>query len=66
MSVQHAPVPRERLLYRLRWRLRYALLQVYGPAQLGSGDDPREQMLRDREDHRRSLLGRGRSKLTSG
>ena len=35
--------------YRIRWRLRYAALSVFGPAQLGT-DDPQEQLRRERRD----------------
>lgn len=43
---------RESLRYRLRWNVAYALLQVYGPAQLGGDADPRTQMLVQRAAHR--------------
>ena len=35
--------------YRIRWRLRYAALSVFGPAQLGT-DDPQEQLRQERRD----------------
>ena len=45
----------ESLLYRLRWRMSYALLQTYGPAELSRNDDPRQQMLTDRANHMKSV-----------
>ena len=35
--------------YRLGWRLRYALVSVFGPAQLGTADDPQQKLRRERE-----------------
>ncbi len=34
--------------YRALWRIRYAGLHVFGPAQLGEADDPHERMKRER------------------
>jgi len=65
MSGHPSPDQRESLRYRISWRLSFALLQIYGPAQLGSGNDPREQMLRDREDHRRGLQRRAQIKQSA-
>lgn len=36
--------------YRVRWRLRYLALSVFGPAQLGT-DDPQERLRQERRDH---------------
>ncbi len=47
---------RESAWYRLRWRMSYALLQAYGPAQLSGGNDPRQQMLTERTDHRKGVV----------
>lgn len=35
--------------YRIRWRLRYAALSVFGPAQLGT-DDPQERLRQERRE----------------
>lgn len=35
--------------YRFRWRLRYILLSVFGPAQLGTQEDPQSRLRRERE-----------------
>lgn len=35
--------------YRFGWRLRYALTSVFGPAQLGTMDDPQARLRRERE-----------------
>lgn len=37
------------LWYRLCWRVSYTALSLYGPAELGSGQDPRRAMRRERE-----------------
>ena len=34
--------------YRLMWRLRYAGMHVFGPAQLGDERDPQRRMERER------------------
>lgn len=34
--------------YRVMWRLRYAGLQVFGPAQLGDDSDPQRRLERER------------------
>ena len=39
--------------YRVGWRINYTLLTVLGPAQLGSGQDPRERMLAERAERER-------------
>lgn len=36
------------LWYRITYRLRYATLHVFGPAQLGDAEDPHVQMQRQR------------------
>ena len=48
--------------YRVRWRLRYIALSVFGPAQLGT-DDPQERLRQERRDraaaaHREGGSGR--------
>ena len=35
--------------YRIGWRVRYALVSVFGPAQLGTADDPQLKLQRERE-----------------
>ena len=35
--------------YRIGWRLRYAATSVFGPAQLGTADDPQMKLKRERE-----------------
>jgi hypothetical protein len=35
--------------YRIGWRLRYLAMSVFGPAQLGSEDDPQVRLRRERE-----------------
>ena len=35
--------------YRIRYRIRYLGLHVFGPAQLGDSDDPHARMRRERE-----------------
>lgn len=35
--------------YRIMWRLKYAGLHVFGPAQLGTEDDPQARLVRQRE-----------------
>ena len=35
--------------YRIGWRLRYALVSVFGPAQLGTADDPQQKLRRERD-----------------
>lgn len=34
--------------YRIGWRVRYALVSVFGPAQLGS-DDPQSRLRREKQ-----------------
>ncbi len=34
--------------YRIRYRIRYVGLHLYGPAQLGDSDDPHARMRRER------------------
>lgn len=34
--------------YRLMWRLRYAGMHVFGPAQLGDDSDPQRRLERER------------------
>ena len=35
--------------YRIGWRLRYLATSVFGPAQLGTADDPQLKLRRERE-----------------
>ena len=35
--------------YRIGWRLRYLATSVFGPAQLGTADDPQLGLRRERE-----------------
>ncbi len=35
--------------WRLRWNVEYALMHVYGPADLDEERDPRAEMRRDRD-----------------
>ncbi|MGG5260517.1 hypothetical protein [Phycicoccus avicenniae] len=35
--------------YRIGWRVRYALTSVFGPAQLGTADDPQQKLRCERE-----------------
>lgn len=35
--------------YRFGWRVRYALTSVFGPAQLGTDEDPQQRLRRERE-----------------
>ena len=35
--------------YRIMYRLRRMVMQMYGPAQLGEGDDPLSRLQRERE-----------------
>ncbi|HET6968848.1 MAG TPA: hypothetical protein VFI44_11240 [Ornithinibacter sp.] len=35
--------------YRIGWRLRYLATSVFGPAQLGTADDPQLRLRRERE-----------------
>jgi hypothetical protein len=37
------------IAYRIGWRLRYAAMSVFGPAQLGTADDPQMRLRRERE-----------------
>ncbi len=34
--------------YRVMWRLRYAAMHVFGPAQLGDDSDPQRRLERER------------------
>jgi hypothetical protein len=34
--------------YRVLWRIRYAGMHMFGPAQLGEADDPHERLKRER------------------
>jgi hypothetical protein len=34
--------------YRIGWRLRYLAMSVFGPAQLGTEDDPQVRLRRER------------------
>ncbi|WP_404352096.1 hypothetical protein LG324_04210 [Phycicoccus jejuensis] len=47
--------------YRFGWRVRYLLTSVFGPAQLGTEDDPQAKLRRERarrvEKARRSREG---------
>ncbi|WP_286175856.1 hypothetical protein [Arthrobacter sp. NEB 688] len=47
--------------YRIGWRVRYLLTSVFGPAQLGTEDDPQNRLRRERarrvEEARRSREG---------
>ncbi|WP_392544142.1 hypothetical protein [Oryzobacter telluris] len=36
--------------YRIGWRLRYAAVSVFGPAQLGTQDDPQMKLRREKAD----------------
>ena len=35
--------------YRIGWRLRYLATSVFGPAQLGTADDPQLKLKRERQ-----------------
>ncbi|WP_377645137.1 hypothetical protein [Oryzobacter terrae] len=35
--------------YRIGWRLRYAAMSVFGPAQLGTDDDPQMKLRREKQ-----------------
>jgi hypothetical protein len=35
--------------YRITYRLRRMIMQLYGPAQLGEGDDPLAKLQRERD-----------------
>ena len=35
--------------YRIGWRMRYLMMSVFGPAQLGTADDPQMRLRRERE-----------------
>jgi hypothetical protein len=35
--------------YRIGWRLRYLATSVFGPAQLGTADDPQVRLRRERD-----------------
>jgi len=37
------------LWYRFRWRVRYILVNVFGPARLGDDDDPAAELRRERQ-----------------
>ena len=47
-----APRRFEDLPWRLGWRLRRALMAVYGPPQLSGDDDPVRALERERAEHR--------------
>jgi hypothetical protein len=34
--------------YRVLWRIKYAGMHLFGPAQLGEADDPHERLKRER------------------
>jgi hypothetical protein len=36
--------------YRIGWRLRYAAVSVFGPAQLGTDDDPQMRLRREKRE----------------
>ena len=36
--------------YRIGWRFRYAAVSVFGPAQLGTEDDPQMKLRREKQD----------------
>lgn len=36
--------------YRIGWRLRYAAMSVFGPAQLGTDDDPQVRLQREKRE----------------
>jgi hypothetical protein len=38
------------LAYRIGWRVRYAGVSVFGPAQLGTEDDPQMRLRREKRD----------------
>ena len=38
------------LWYRFRWRVRYILVNVFGPARLGDDTDPAAMLSRERQD----------------
>lgn len=38
------------LAYRIGWRLRYAAVSVFGPAQLSTQDDPQLKLRREKAD----------------
>ncbi len=38
------------LWYRFRWRVRYILVNVFGPARLGDDNDPAAALRRERQD----------------
>ena len=42
------------IVYRIGWRVEYALMHVYGPAQLDEDHDPKVEMRADR--NRRKAL----------
>ncbi|QGN59029.1 hypothetical protein [Nostocoides sp. HKS02] len=50
--------------YRLMYRLKRMIMQMYGPAQLGEGDDPLARLQRERDAKvaaaRAERAGRGR------
>lgn len=48
------------LWYRFCWRLSYTALSLYGPAELGSEQDPRRAMRRERQ-ARTAMAGRPRT-----
>lgn len=59
------PQKHESVWYRLRWRVSYALLQAYGPAQLSGDSDPRQQMLTERTNHMKGVVA-GELRTMSG
>jgi len=36
------------LMYRIGWRIRYAVMHAFGPAQLAGGTDPQERLKEER------------------
>jgi hypothetical protein len=38
------------LWYRFRWRVRYILVNVFGPARLGDDNDPAAALRRERQE----------------
>jgi hypothetical protein len=44
--------------YRMGWRFRYLAMSVFGPAQLGTADDPQIRLRRERESRVAAARGR--------
>ncbi len=49
--------------YRFGWRLRYVLTGIFGPAQLGTMDDPQSRLRRERAAR---VAAAREARLTSG